>query len=361
MLGFDVSTARKVWTAFLIALLFFVIYIASSTVLVVVFAVFFSYLIYPMVELVDRVRPRRVPRVASIAFVFIVVVAVIAVVGSLFGVQLQDQATHLFAQLPALMKSDVQNRIPLPHFLEPLRERIVDFVNSQIETGSDKAVPMARSVGLGVVHAASNLIYLVLIPILSFLLIKEGPQMRDSLLDLLNDRHRTLWAEIVTDLNVLLSKYVRALLFLSLATLICYGVAFSLLGVPYAFLLAVSAGLLEFVPFAGPLGAVAITLVVAVFSGYPHLLWLVIFIGLYRLFQDYVLNPYLMSEGVEVSPFLVIVGLLAGDQLGGVAGIFLAVPVIAMLKIVIGRARVFYAASHAQGEAARKALTGKTD
>jgi predicted PurR-regulated permease PerM len=361
MLGFDVSTARKVWTAALIALLFFVIYIASTTVLVVVFAVFFSYLIYPMVDLVERIRPRRMPRVASIALVFVVVVAVIAVVGSIFGVQLQDQASHLLAQLPGLMKSDVPGRFPLPHFLEPLRERIVDFVRSQIETGTDNAVPMARSVGLGVVHAASNLIYLVLIPILSFLLIKEGPQMRDACLELLNDRHRVLWAEIVTDLNVLLSKYVRALLFLSLATLISYGVVFSLLGVPYAFLLAVSAGLLEFVPFAGPLGAVAITLVVAVFSGYGHLLWLVIFIGLYRLFQDYVLNPYLMSEGVEVSPFLVIVGLLAGDQLGGVAGIFLAVPVIATLKIVFGRARVFYATSHTEGEAARRALTGKTD
>src|ERR1700743_1913154 len=219
------------------------------------------------------------------------------------------------------MKPDVPNRFPLPHFLEPLRERIVDFVRSQIETGTDNAVPMARSVGLGVVHAASNLIYLVLIPILSFLLIKEGPQMRDAFLELLSVRHRTLWAQIVTDLNVLLSKYVRALLFLSLATLICYGVAFSLLGVPYAFLLAVSAGLLEFVPFAGPLGAVAITLVVAVFSGYPHLLWLVIFIALYRLFQDYVLNPYLMSEGVEVSPFLVIVGFLEGVHVGSGGGV----------------------------------------
>jgi predicted PurR-regulated permease PerM len=361
MLGFDVSAARKVWTAFLIALLFFIIYTASTTVLVVVFAVFFSYLIYPMVALVERVRPRRVPRVASIALVFVVVVVLIAVVGSLFGVELQDQATRLFTQLPTLLRTDVPNRLPLPHFLEPLRERIVDFVRSQIETGSDKAVPLARSLGLGVVHAASNLIYLVLIPILSFLLIKDGERMRDAFFALLDRRHRVLWSDIVDDLNVLLSKYVRALLFLSLATLFCYGVAFKLLGVPYAFLLAVSAGLLEFVPFAGPLAAVAITLVVAVFSGFPHLLWLVIFIGLYRLFQDYVLNPYLMSEGVEVSPFLVIVGLLAGDQLGGVAGIFLAVPVIATLKIVTGRARVFYSTSQEPGEAARRALTGSTD
>ena len=57
MLGFDVCTARKVWTASLIALLFLVIYVASSTLLVVVFAVFFSYLVYPMVDLVERVRP----------------------------------------------------------------------------------------------------------------------------------------------------------------------------------------------------------------------------------------------------------------------------------------------------------------
>ncbi|MEW9584935.1 AI-2E family transporter [Paraburkholderia sp. DGU8] len=361
MLGFDVCTARKVWTASLIALLFLVIYLASSTLLVVVFAVFFSYLVYPMVDLVERVRPRRVPRVASIALVFVVVVAIIAVVGSLFGVRVQDEATRLLAQLPALLKPDVPSRFPLPHFLEPLRERIVDFVRGQIEAGSDKAVPVARSVGLGVVHAAGNLIYLVLVPILSFLLIKEGPQMREALLQLLTQRHRTLWEAIVTDLNVLLSRYVRALLFLSLATLTSYGVAFSLMGVPYAFLLAVSAGLLEFVPFAGPLAAVALALVVAGFGGYPHLLGLVIFIGLYRLFQDYVLNPYLMSEGVEVSPFLVIVGLLAGDQLGGVAGIFLAVPVIATLKIVLGRARVFYASSHEEGETARRALTGKTD
>ncbi|OLL28390.1 AI-2E family transporter [Burkholderia sp. SRS-W-2-2016] len=360
MLGFEVSTARKVWTAFLIALLFYLIYIASTTVLVVVFAVFFSYLIYPMVQLVERVRPRRVPRVASIALVFVVVVAVIAVVGSVFGVQLQDQATKLITQLPTLMRSDVPNRLPLPHFLEPLRERIADFVRSQIETGSDNAVPMARSLGLGVVHAASNLIYLVLIPILSFLLVKDGAQMRDAFLALLSKRHRVLWSDITDDVNVLLSKYVRALLFLSLATLIFYGIAFWLFGVPYAFLLAVGAGLLEFVPFAGPLAAVAITLVVALFSGFPHLLWLVVFFALYRTFQDYVLNPYLMSEGVEVSPFLVIVGLLAGDQLGGVAGIFLAVPVIATLKIVIGRAKVFYASSHEQGEAARCALTGQT-
>jgi predicted PurR-regulated permease PerM len=163
--------------------------------------------------------------------------------------------------------------------------------------------------------------------------------MRKEVLSWLGSPHKRLWSGIVDDLDVLLSRYVRALLLLSIATLICYSIAFSLLGVPYALLLASVAAVLEFIPFAGPLAAIVIALAVAGFSGFAHLLWLFCFIIVYRLFQDYVLNPYLMSEGVEVSPFLVIVGLLAGDQLGGVAGIFLSVPTMAALKIILVRAR----------------------
>ena len=339
MLGFDTRVAKIVWTVFVFSLLLFIIYTVSSTLLVVIFAIFFSYLVYPLVELIDRHRPARVPRTVSIAIVFVFVVAIVAVAGSLFGVRIQEEAGKLVDQLPQLLNANnVSARIPLPSFMEPLRERIVDFVRSQVETGSDKAMPLARNVGAGVVHAASNLIYLVLIPILSFLLIKEAPAMRKQILSWLDTTNKRLWSGIVDDLDVLLSRYVRALLLLSIATLICYSIAFSLLGVPYALLLASISAVLEFIPFAGPLAAIVIALAVAGFSGYAHLLWLAGFIFVYRLFQDYVLNPYLMSEGVEVSPFLVIVGLLAGDQLGGVAGIFLSVPVMAALKIILVRA-----------------------
>lgn len=338
MLGFDVRVARIVWTVFLVCLLLFVTYLISSTLLVVVFAVFFSYLLYPLVELAERVRPARVPRTVSIGIVFVLAIIVIAVIGSVFGARIESEASKLSEQLPALLKADnVTDRIPLPDFMEPLRARILAFLQGQLEGSSDKAMPLARQFGVGVMHAAGNLIYLVLVPILSFLLIKEAPDMRRGFLSLLGERQKTLWSGVIDDLDVLLSRYVRALLLLSIATFICYGAAFSALGVPYALLLAGTAALLEFVPFAGPLGAAALALLVAGFSGYDHLLWLAGFIFAYRMFQDYVLNPYLMSEGVEVSPFMVIVGLLAGDQLGGVIGIFLSVPVMAAVKIVFVR------------------------
>ncbi len=154
------------------------------------------------------------------------------------------------------------------------------------------------------------------------MLIKEGPDIRNTVLLWLDRKQRKLWAGIIEDLDVLLSRYVRALLLLAIATCISYSIGYSLLGVPYALLLASAAAMLEFIPFAGPLAAAGLAIVVAGFSGYAHMWWLIVFIGCYRMFQDYVLNPFLMSEGVEVSPLMVIIGLLAGDQLGGVAGIF---------------------------------------
>jgi Predicted permease len=65
----------------------------------------------------------------------------------------------------------------------------------------------------------------------------------------------------------------------------------------------------------------------------------VIFLVIYRFFQDYVLSPHLMSEGVELHPLMVIFGALAGEQIAGVWGMFLSVPVIAILRLVIVRIR----------------------
>lgn len=338
MLGFDSRTAKVVWTAALMMLLFYAVYLSATTIIVVIFAVFFSYVLFPLVELTQRWLPKRVPRTVSIGLVFLVVLGLAGTAVALFGSQIESEAVALSQKLPTQLNAeDVSNKIPLPGFIEPMRERIMSFVRTQIAAGTDQAVPLAKQFGEGLMHAAGNLIYVVLIPVLSFLLIKQAPEMRREFLSGMASTNKTLWRGIIDDLDVLLSKYVRALLLLSLATLVAYSIAFSLLGVPYALLLAGISALLEFIPFAGPLGAIVITMAIALLSGHEHMLWLAGFFLAYRLFQDYVINPMLMSEGVEVSPLLVIIGLLAGDQLGGVVGIFLSVPVMAAAKIVAVR------------------------
>jgi predicted PurR-regulated permease PerM len=185
----------------------------------------------------------------------------------------------------------------------------------------------------------NGLLIVVLIPILSFLFLKNGPELRLNFLSFFSDSSRPLVDSILDDLHLMLAQYIRALIFLSLATFCAYSSFLWLARMSYPVLLAAFAATLEFIPVLGPLvGAVTVVLVSWI-SGYGHLIVVIVFLGGYRVFQDYVLSPYLMSAGVEVPPLLVLFGLLAGERLAGIPGMFFSVPVIAALRAVLGRMR----------------------
>ena len=299
---------------------------------------FFSYLVYPVVQLTERRVGPRVHRSVVTAVVFALVIGILVLAATALGTRIVDEATSLGEELPNLLNAQsIVDRISLPRFMAPLRERLQLIVQDLLHSGGGQVLPFAQYVGSGLLQAATNLVYIVVVPILSFLLIKDARLIKDQLLSWTDGSSFRFWASILEELNLLLSHYVRALLLLSLATFSSYSIALSLLGAPFALLLAGIAAVLEVIPVFGPLfGAITILLLVS-FSDYGHVLWVAAFLIAYRVFQDYILNPYLMSEGVEVSPVLVLVGLLGGEELGGVAGIFLSVPVIAAAKIVLQR------------------------
>jgi predicted PurR-regulated permease PerM len=104
-------------------------------------------------------------------------------------------------------------------------------------------------------------------------------------------------------------------------------------------LLAAIAFPLEFIPMVGPFTGAIVILAVAGLGGYQHLLWIVAFLAVFRIFQDYVLSPLLLSEGMELHPLLIIFGVLAGGAIAGIAGSFLSVPVLATLRIIFRERR----------------------
>jgi predicted PurR-regulated permease PerM len=336
MLGFDRRAAKAAWTVALVAIALLAVYSIRKTLFIFLLAVFFSYMVYPAVKRLSMYTPKRFSHSAATATVFAAIVLLVAAFLALIGPPIADQASTLGNTLPALAKDpNVLNRIPLPEWLAPYRAGATSFVQEQLISGSSIALPIAKQVGQVAFGVASNLIFVILIPILAFLFIKDATVMRTSFLAWIRlGGHGRMWQGIVDGLDVLLGRYIRSLLILSGATLGVYSVAFSLAGVPYALLLAALAAVLEFIPVIGPLGAAVICLVVSGLAGYDHLLLLVGFIAVYRLFQDYVLNPYLMSGGVAVPPLLVLFGLLAGEEIGGVVGIFLSVPTLAATKII---------------------------
>jgi predicted PurR-regulated permease PerM len=228
--------------------------------------------------------------------------------------------------------------LPLPEWMTPVKISLLATLRTFVEQHSKDALPLIQRLGRELLALLGNLAFVILVPILSFFFLKDGAEMRVNLIAWIPDGpNRRLMEDIFGDVHVLLAQFMRALVILSAATFVSYSLFFAMAGVPYAVLLASIAGVLEFIPVAGPLSAAIIALLVAGFSGYPHLLWMVAFLIAYRIFQDYVLQPYLMSSGVEVPPLLIIFGVLAGEQVGGVPGMFLSIPVIATLRVVFLR------------------------
>jgi predicted PurR-regulated permease PerM len=335
MVGWDPRAAKVAWTVGIVAAAFYAAYTVRKTLLIFVLALFLAHMIAPLVNVIERHKWQRIPRGASVLAAMSLVIAILGFGAALVAPLVSEEAQKLAEQLPTLTeKTALVEKIPLPGWLEQFRGRLDVFIRENIKAWTAAALPFAKDLGAEILALAGNAIFVVLIPILALIFVKDGPQIREALLDHGPAAARGKLSRILSDLHDALGKYVRALGLLCLATLIVYGVVFSVAGVPYAILLAAIAALLEIIPLLGPLAAVVIALFVAGISGYSHLLWIAAFILGYRIVQDYVLAPYFMSGGIGVHPALVIFGLLAGEQLGGVAGIFLSIPAIAVLIIL---------------------------
>jgi len=342
MLGIEPQVARGTWTAFLVVLAIGVAYVIRGTLVVFALALLFAYLLTPLVGFVRRQIPARFPRNLALAIVYLGLMGVLVGAFIAIGLRIGQDATNLASKLPQLVQEnqDWQTRIPLPRFLEPFRDRFFDFARIQIAERGHDFVPYLQRLGARVALGARYAGYLILIPILAFFFLKDGPAIRNALLSQFPDgRPRLTLESIANDIDRLLGQYIRALVLQALSAFAFYGLFLSITGAPYAVLLAGLAGPLEFIPVVGPLTAGAITALVAGLAGYTHFVSFAIFWVMLRVFQDYVLIPFLLGAGIEMDPLLVLFGVLAGEQIAGIEGMFFSVPVLAILRVIFVRLR----------------------
>lgn len=337
MFGIDRRAAYYTWTAVLVVLLVWLIYLVRATLFIFILALLFAYLLAPLVNLLDRFLPGRRTRTPALALAYILLVGVVILAGSQIGTRAVDEANNLAKKFPQMLQR--WETADGSTGGGTLQEQILGKLRVGITERSNELIAALPQVGLRAITVASNVIYVVIIPILGFFFLKDGRLIRQHVLDLVSDEpRRVLLDDVLADVNLLLASYMRALVLLALSTFTAYGIFFSILGVPYAVLLAALAGMLEFIPMVGTLAASLTIVIVAALEG-AHVIAVLIFLLAYRLFQDYVLSPQLMRQGVELHPLLVLFGVFAGSEVAGIAGTFLSVPVLALVRIIYLRMR----------------------
>ena len=313
----------------------------EGVLLLLILSIFFAYLIAPLVALLRRPvavggRSRTLPLPAAIGAVYVLIFGALTLAVWLLLPVVSTQFEQLAIEVPGyLAKVQAQTKSWQRYERTHLPKGIRDAVNAAVDQSIQEATTGIQGAVLPFVGAALGYLpWLVLVPILALFLLKDAEVFRKAALRMV-PRGRLRWRgdDFFQDVNSTLAAYVRAQLIACLIIGVACAIGFGLIGVPYAVVLAILAGLLEFIPLAGPLTVAVLAVTFAGFHSLGQAGATLVFLMILRIIEDYVIYPRLIGRGIHLHPLAVILAILSGAELGGLAGIFLSIPVVAILSV----------------------------
>lgn len=313
-----------------------VVYALGTLILLVVFSLLFAYLIAPIVSFiqphVSSLRSRGLDRGVAIFIAYLLVAGVIGLSAVVFGPSLLEQASQSAREAPERLASATATAEPVRAAYSRLGElglspALIEHAASVITGAIETAV---GRVAAATVRVAAYLPWLVLIPIFAFFLLRDAAAFRRGAVGLVPAGDARIHAdEVLNRIDAALAAFIRAQLVACLIVGAIVGIGLALLRVPYAATLGVAAGVLEFLPLVGPLVIAVVSAVVAAVHAPMLAVAVLVFLGVLRVVEDYVIYPRLVGSNMHLHPLAVIFAVLAGAELGGAVGVLLSVPVLA--------------------------------
>ncbi len=329
-------TADILLTILLFAVVCVAIYTARRILLIFVFAILFTYLMDPVVKFLQRhslfFKNLRGPAVVE---VYVALVILIALLGYGFAPGLARNTVKLIDGIPVLLDGlstgEIADELGGKYGWSDEQEfRFRAFLaRHKVDVQA-----LVQGVDLYLSHAAQALAALALIPVLAIFFLRDGDHIANVLIQMFFPATRRQNIRAVADeLHVMLTKYIRAQVLLCAISFVFYSAVLLLLRFPHALALALLGGLLEFIPVAGWMSTAAVIISVGIVS-HSHWIWISALLVVWRLVQDYYFSPQIMGSHLQIHPLAAIFAVLIGAEIGGVVGIFLAVPLMASMRVI---------------------------
>jgi predicted PurR-regulated permease PerM len=312
------------------------IYSARRIILIFVFAVLFAYLINPVVKFLQRhslfFRTLRAPAVVEVYLGFVIL---IAVVGYRFVPGMIQNTVKVVDEAPALLDGlstgDIAAQLRGKYGWSEKQEfRLRAFLARHKEDIQG----LVRRTDRFLSNTAELLGSVLLIPVLAIFFLRDGDHIADMLIRLFfSPERRPKSRALANELHVMLTEYIKAQVLLCGLSLLFYLAALILLRFPHALALSVAGGLLEFLPALGWITTFAAIVGVGVVN-HLHWIWMAALLGIWRVIQDYFVTPRIMGSHLKLHPLATIFALLVGAKIGGIIGIYLAIPFMASVRVI---------------------------
>lgn len=303
--------------------------------------------------LADRLEQRRLPRTVAVSVVFFVLGLAIVLL--------------LVLVLPMLERQIKVLSGAMPHYVDTIQHQFLPWLQQQfgIEVQLDSVqlkqsltthwreaggvmgtlmTSLTRS-GIAIMGWLANLL---LIPVVTFYLLRDWDILVARIHEMLPRRFEPLVVQLAKSADDVLGAFFRGQLLVMLALAVFYSIGLEIAGLDLAILLGITAGLLSFVPYMGLIVGIVLACLAALlqFHDFTHLIYVAIVFGIGQLLEGMVLTPWLVGNRIGLHPVAVIFAVLAGGQLFGFFGILVALPVAAVIAVILRVAHEKYLASH---------------
>lgn len=302
----------------------------------IIIAGFLYYVMNPVVGLLEKFTKKR-SRAILIVFILIAL-GFVFFIGIIIP-NLLSEVTQLASSMPRFMREQQMAVTELLNRPELSNVDIQRYWNElNISTGrviNGIVNGFTTSIGSVISVLSSSIILMVTVPVILFYMFKDGEQLPSAIRWFIPEKQQKNAEELIQTVNKTLSSYISGQALVCLYVGTGAYITFKLLGIPYAFLLACIAGMMDIIPYIGPWIGVAPAFIIAFANSPQSALILALSIVVIQLGESYLVYPLIMGKSLNMHPLTIILILLVAGNLAGLVGMILALPTYAVVKIIV--------------------------
>lgn len=316
-----------------IALLITAAYLGKNVILPIMFAILLATLLLPIYKFLQR---KKFPK--PLAILLPLVLTLVLIVSVVF--LLSKQVIHFFDDLPTLNERVDELKEKVQHWVDDTAHIKVKDQNTYLKDAGQKLKTNApKMIGATVVTLTDILTYLVLIPIYTFLVLFYKDTIKSFLLNVFQNGSEKKVEEILNESTSVAQHYILGL---SIETALVFAlnvIGFLVLGIKYAVFLALLAALLNLIPYVGILSANVICMFITLISSDTptDALWVGVVLAVVQFLDNNFGMPMIVGNKVKINALVTILGILIGGAVCGIPGMFLAIPALAVMKVIFER------------------------
>lgn len=341
------TNTQRIWTVVTVVLFLFLLFLLKPVLLPFLVGAALAYLGDPIA---DRLESKGISRTLAVSLVFfgimLLQIIILILTVPLIGRQLDLLATKIPVWLHSLQSTIIpwlQQQLNLPEGSLPVAEFKTAITENWMTAGSLLGQVWSRLAGSGFAMLA-GLANIALIPVVTFYLLRDWDVLMGHIRDLLPRSYKSTVVKLATECDEILGAFIRGQLIVMLALGVIYSIGLWAIGLDLALLLGLLAGLASIVPYMGFAVGIVAAGVASWFQFYEFMPLLAVagVFGIGQMLEGMVLTPLLVGDRIGLHPVAVIFAIMAGGQLAGFAGVLLALPVAAVLMVLLRHAHQGY-------------------